>query len=197
MTLHEPLDLLPDSSIATAGDPIGAAFAGAYCATVREAAAFVWQLPYGRNDRPDDPLCVIDEGRGTCSTKHALLARLLAAQGIQGYELRLGIYEMDEANTPGVGRVLAAHGLALIPEAHCYLWRGGRRIDVTRVLPAGVAAIGPMLREATIAPEQIGAWKREFHRGYLEEHAREHPELGLTAADLWRIREECIAALAE
>ena len=39
----------------------------------------------------------------------------------------LGIYEMSDRNTPGVGRVLTAHGLSYIPEAHCYLRCQGER----------------------------------------------------------------------
>ncbi len=39
---------------------------------------------------------------------------------------------MTERNTPGVGAVLSKHGLAFVPEAHCYLTYEGIRIDVTR-----------------------------------------------------------------
>lgn len=40
----------------------------------RQAAQFVKQLPYGRNTDRSDYRLVLSEGRGTCSTKHALLA---------------------------------------------------------------------------------------------------------------------------
>lgn len=66
-------------------------------------------------------------GKGTCSTKHALLACLAQEQGIP-LELTLGIYEMNERNTPGTGRVLARHGLDALPEAHCYLKYGSCRL---------------------------------------------------------------------
>jgi hypothetical protein len=41
----------------------------------------------------------------------------------------LGIYEMHERNTPGVGAVLEREGLSGIPEAHCYLVVNQRRTE--------------------------------------------------------------------
>jgi hypothetical protein len=76
-------------------------------------------------------MAVLTEGRSTCSTKHALLAELATEQHLP-VALMLGIYLMSERNTPGVGSVLTRHGLAEIPEAHCYLMHDGVRIDVTR-----------------------------------------------------------------
>ncbi len=84
-----------------------------------------------RNTCPDDPLIVLTEQRGTCSTKHALLRRLAIEQNLD-VALVLGIYEMAEQNTPGVGDILRKYELVLLPEAHCYLRMARRRIDVTR-----------------------------------------------------------------
>ena len=64
-------------------------------------------------------MAVLTEGCGTCSSKHALLAGLAAAQRLP-VALMLGIYLMNERNTPGIGPVLARYGLAEIPEAHCF-----------------------------------------------------------------------------
>jgi hypothetical protein len=61
-----PLKAVGDSSIA---------FIHAGIPDYRSAAEFVSRLPYGRNT-VTDPLVVLIEGRGTCSTKHALLYRL-------------------------------------------------------------------------------------------------------------------------
>ena len=51
-------------------------------------------------------------------------------------KLMLGLYAMTEGNTPGVGAVLGAAGIAAIPEAHCYLMCRERRFDYTG-LPSG------------------------------------------------------------
>ena len=122
-------EALPDAPLTPAGS-ITAAFFGAGARTYREAARLVYRLPYGRTSSRDNPMAVLTEGRGTCSTKHALLAELATEQRLP-LVLMLGIYLMNERNTPGVDRVLARHGLAEIPEAHCYLMNDGLRVDVT------------------------------------------------------------------
>ena len=75
------------------------------------------QIPYGRITERSRYWLVLDEGRGTCTTKHATLAALAREQGID-VRLMLGIYEMSERNTPGVGPVLSAHGLTRKRVAH-------------------------------------------------------------------------------
>ena len=159
------------------------------------AAHYVQALPYGRTSSRSDVALVLTEGRGTCSTKHALLAALAAEVGLD-VVLTLGIYEMSETNTPGVGPVLARHGLASIPEAHCYLVSNGHRIDVTRDV-VGAEPIGSFLHEEPIGIEQIGAYKLELHRRVLADWmGRDAAAQGRTLAELWTIREECIASLS-
>ena len=159
------------------------------------AATLLWRLPYGRISDRSQFWLVLEEGRGTCTTKHALLSELAREQGI-AVQLTLAIYEMSEVNTPGVGAVLGKYGLTCIPEAHCFLRHEGARIDVTGV-PAGAEPIARFLHEEPITIEQIGAYKIERHRQFLDEWLRARagvPPLSLDEA--WRIREECIAALS-
>jgi len=178
-----------------AGD-ISSAFVRVGTLDYRAAAQFVSRLPYGRNTNVSDPLIVIHERRGTCSTKHALLRRLAAEQGL-GVTLVLGIYEMHERNTPGVGPVLEKHQLVSLPEAHCYLRFRGNRIDVTREIDAQAAEESAhFLHEEDIAPEQIGNYKETFHRAFLSRWIAETGTVGRTVSEVWRIREECIMALS-
>jgi hypothetical protein len=122
------VERLPDFAL-DAGRTLGREFVtlelGGYCDAARHASS----LPNGRNSDRSDWRLVLKEGRGTCSTKHALLAELARENG-RHVALVLAIYEMDEANTPGVGAVLERHGLPCVPEAHCYLaHEGARRPD--------------------------------------------------------------------
>lgn len=161
-----------------------------------QAARWVQALPYGRTSSPDDVTLVLTEGRGTCSSKHALLAALAGELGLD-LVLTLGIYEMSEANTPGVGAVLRRHGLTTIPEAHCYLVHAGRRIDLTRTVGAA-EPIGAFLHEEAIGVDQIGAYKVALHRRALADWiAREPAARGRALSDVWAIREECIARMSE
>ncbi|MFZ1888098.1 MAG: hypothetical protein WAU33_08695 [Candidatus Binataceae bacterium] len=190
-------DALPDCALADAGE-ITRAFVSAGSKDFRAAARYVHALPYGRNRSRTDPLIVIREHRGTCSTKHALLARLALEQRIE-IALMIGIYRMTERNTPGVRRVLAAKGLEYVPEAHCYLRYRADRIDVTREI-AGVSAepIARFLHEEEISPEQIGDYKIALHQRWMRDWiASAEAPRGLGFDELWKIREACIAALEQ
>ena len=178
----------------TADGPITRLFRAAGASDFPGAALHVLGLPYGRISDRSRFWLVLEEGRGTCTTKHAALAELAREQGID-VQLTLAIYEMSEENTPGVGRVLTAHGLWCIPEAHCFLRYQGERIDVTGV-PSGAAPIDRFLHEEPITVEQIGAYKNDLHRRFLRDWiARTETVRGRSLDDVWRIREECIAAL--
>jgi hypothetical protein len=63
------------------------------------AARHLLALPYGRIADRNKFWLVLEEGRGTCTTKHALLAELGREQQID-VDLTLSIYEMNERNTP-------------------------------------------------------------------------------------------------
>src|SRR5215216_7192511 len=105
-------DALPVSDLFPRGE-ISEAFMRRGVEDFRGAGRLLQSLPYGRNASPGHPLCVLSEGRGTCSTKHALLARLAVEQD-QPIHLALGTYEMCEANTPGVGTVLERYDLPFV-----------------------------------------------------------------------------------
>lgn len=161
------------------------------------ALLFVGNLPYGRNTSRDHYNLVLSERKGTCSTKHALLAALCLEHQVEEVTLYTGIYEMNERNTPGVGSVLDKYKLHSIPEAHCYLKYSSQRYDFTRLAITG-EPISSFLTEIEISPAQIGEYKVQFHRSYLPEWINQN---NLTSTfnkdDLWKIREECIQELSK
>jgi hypothetical protein len=177
---------------------ITAAFLGLGMVHLRHAAQYVCDLPYGRNSCPGDPLIVLGEQRGTCSTKHALLRRLAIEQELD-LALVLGMYEMTEHNTPGVGPVLQRHNLTGLLEAHCYLRTGDRRIDVTRACSEGSdGPIAHFIHEEEIQADQIGEYKTGMHRKFLEKWIADNDGFGgLSLTKIWAIREECIAQLSQ
>jgi hypothetical protein len=190
-------DVLPQVALQSVG-PVSAQFIARGITDFRAAGRYLQGLPYGRTVDRADFRAVLREGKGTCSTKHALLAALAHEQDLP-IVLRLGVYAMHERNTPGVGAVLTQHGLASLPEAHCYLTYAGRRIDVTRSGAEPTEPITQLLYEETIVPEQIGDYKVTLHRHYMETWVRANAERvgGRSVEEVWRIREECIAALAQ
>jgi hypothetical protein len=184
----DPVAIKPSGDISNAFMEVGALD---YCA----AAMFISRLPYGRNTIVNEPLIVIRENRGTCSTKHAVLRRLAIEQDVD-ITLVLGIYEMHERNTPGVGSVLRKYGISSLPEAHCYLRFRDKRVDVTRPINANPPeTTGRFLHEEDISPEQIGEYKRSLHRRFLQRWIAETAD-ERDLDEIWRIREECISALS-
>ena len=182
------VEKLPDFWLETTGR-LGSHFRALWVEDFRQAAVYVRGLPYARTSDRSDFFLVLTERRGTCSTKHALLAGLAREHGAD-VELRLGIYLMDGTNTPGVAGVLEARGLAGLPEAHCYLAYRGERVDVTGV---EADSVKEFLYEESIEPDQIGAYKLDFHRRFLRTWATERR---LDPERVWRVREECIRALS-
>jgi hypothetical protein len=185
-------DALPEHRLRPAG-PISAPFLARGITDYRNAALARRNLVYGRNAVPEDPLAVLRENRGTCSTKHALLARLAGEQEL-AVELMVGIYEMDGENTPGISEVLEHYGIERIPEAHCYLRFNCERIDVTRTVVG--KPVSAWLFEQVISPDQIGAYKVALHQRFMREWiaTASHP---YTFPKLWQAREACIEALGQ
>lgn len=195
--MRNALDSLPNFSLDGKGG-LSDYFLSVGVSDFRSAGDYVWQLPYGRNSDRADFRLVLKEGRGTCSTKHALLAELAAEQK-QSVFSTLGIYEMDARNTAGIGAALDEFGLESLPEAHCYLTYAGKRIDVTRFSNGEAAQpIERFLYEERIRPDQIGGYKLALHRTFFRNWMRER-KLGkrYDFNELWEIREKCIFGFAQ
>lgn len=179
------------------GGHIAADFVARGITDFRAASRYLHHLPYGRNTDRSDFRLVLPQGRGTCSTKHALLATLAREQNLP-VVLTLGIYEMHERNTPGVGIVLKRYGLHYLPEAHCYLRYEGIPIDITRSGTEPTEPIDRFLYEEAIVPAQIGDYKVQLHQRFLRSWiANTDVVSGRSFAEVWKIREECILALAQ
>lgn len=174
------------------GGPLSQAAMSKGFATFEELAEFVRGLPYGRVSNALDCLAVLAEGRGTCSAKHRLLAAVAQECGHPEVRLTIGIYEMCEENTPGVGTVLREASLSSIPEAHCYLTVDGERFDYTG-LPSGAASpFFFLIEEHFVGPADLPQLKEQYHRKALAAWA---VKVGHSESSAWQTREACIAAL--
>lgn len=184
----EPLPLIPSARVTEEFLKLG-------IRNLRSAAEYIQQLPYGRNSDAADELIFLIELRGTCSTKHALVRRLALEQGFD-IALMVGIYEMTGQNTPGVGDVLARYGLTTLPEAHCYICTAGQKINLTRAEGQRSAEpISRFLYEEVIEASQIPSYKVRLHKDFLSHWIRDGNCGQLTLTQIWRIREDCIAAI--
>lgn len=159
--------------------------------TFRGAASLVERLAYGRNSDPLDWRLVLREARGTCTTKHALLAALAREQGVPA-RLILCFFEMSGATHPAVAEPLARFGLPSILEAHCMLEVSGSLSDVTGVTTGPEPPALSGFRKLGLGRLQD---KQAIHRAAMRGWAGKR---GIAASQglLWAAREACIAALS-
>jgi hypothetical protein len=153
-------------------------------------------LPYGRNANRKKLDLVLNEGKGTCSSKHALLKLLADQNNICGVKLILGSYKMTEKNTPCIGNILSENGFSYLPEAHCYLKINGKRLDVTHKNSSFSSIKNDIIEEIEIDPSQVDSFKVNYHKNFLENWSAEnHPHISFDK--IWSIRECCIEVLTK
>lgn len=155
---------------------------------------FIRNLPYGRNSNREDLTLVIKENKGTCSSKHALLKKVAELNNFENVKLILGIYKMNNLNTPKIGNILLENGLAYIPEAHCYLELNNQRIDITTGKSDIENIMNYLVEETEIEPDQVSKYKVEYHKKYMQDWLLE-TNISLGIENVWEIREQCIKKL--
>ena len=164
--------------------------------TFHDVLNYVANLPYQRISDFEKLNLVLEEGRGTCSSKHAFLAQLAIENNIEGLQLVIGIYTMNGNNTPAVASILKRHMLKDIPEAHTYLKYNDSYYDFTSNTIDVNNFLDDLVIEKEIFPNRITREKEIFHMLFIEKW-REDNHVPLSISQIWSIREECIAALSK
>jgi hypothetical protein len=182
---------LPDKTIEPAGE-ISSSFLMSHILTLWDAIEYVSKLAYGRTTNRENYLQVLNEKKGACSTKHALIAALAEEQYIP-LELTLGIILLDANNMPAITHVLDAFQLDSIPEAHCYLMYKYRTLDITfpDVLDFSLKAV--VKEEEKITPKKIGSYKVKKHQYFIKEWLKDKAALNCDL--IWSAREKIIHEL--
>lgn len=152
-------------------------------------------LPYGRNANRTDLALVWKEQKGTCSSKHAFLKHVADLNKTPNIELTLGMYKMNQSNTPKIGNVLSKHKLDYIPEAHCYLKIEGKPLDFTSKHSDFKTIENDILLEKIITPQQVSEFKVAFHKAYIKEWITTN-NIPYSFETIWDIREQCITNLS-
>lgn len=160
-----------------------------------ELAFLIKNLPYQRNKDKDNPLCVIAESGGTCSTKHAFLQHIAIENKEFDFRLFLGIFRMNAINTPKIKGILDKYQLNEIPEAHTYIKYKDLILDFTTSQSSEADFVLDLVQEIEIEPTQISSFKINYHQDFLRNYLANQNQISYNSTDFWRIREECIAAL--
>ncbi|CAB1066052.1 hypothetical protein D1BOALGB6SA_10851 [Olavius sp. associated proteobacterium Delta 1] len=122
-------DILPDTDINGSG-VVSKEFLRLGVRGFINACRYVHQLPYGYNSDRDDLLILFKEGRGSCTTKHAVIATLAEELSLPIVK-NLGIYRMTENIVTGTKYILGKFNLPYVPMVHCFLVFEDYRVDLT------------------------------------------------------------------
>jgi len=178
------------------GKPVSNAFLERGMADFSSALIYIQDLPYARNSDRANPLLVLKEQTGTCSTKHALIKLLADENEKPEVKLMMGIYKMHACNTPHIAPMLHAYKLEYIPEAHNYLRYNNLILEFTSKKSTPADFIPDLLEESEILPEQVTDFKICYHKDYISQWQKQE-NIPYSTEELWEIREKCIKSLSE
>lgn len=181
----------------TSDEKYSARFREAGICSFQAACDFISKLPYGRNANREEFGLVLSEGKGTCSSKHALLAELALENGHPEVELIAGIFLMNGETHSKLAHFFTGKNYPNIPECHCYLRVKGERFDFTDTSGTMELIAPKLVREQRIDPSQVSDWKIVIHKDYLQRWLNRNPAVGMTLEEIWKDREEAIRLLSK
>lgn len=159
-----------------------------------ELLAYIKKIPYGRNSARSNFSLILEENKGTCSSKHAFVKTIADLNKLDNIKLILGIYKMNHQNTPKIHDTLLQHNLEYLPEAHCYLKINNIRIDITHTNSDLSKLENDIIHELDIEANQVIDFKIKYHQQYLKDWLKTKNH-SLNFDEIWEIREECIKKL--
>lgn len=142
-----------------------------------DACQYVYDLPYGYNSDREDLMVLFKEHKGSCTTKHAVIATLAKELGLP-VDKFIGIYAMDETIVAGTNRILEAFNLPFLPMVHCFLKSGLNRVDLTQGNDNGKKRpVDQFLYTKKVIPHISGKDEYLLYRKALKDQILQMPEL--------------------
>jgi hypothetical protein len=96
----------------------------------RAACDYVHNIEYGYNSDYDDKMIFFKEKKGSCTSKHAVIAGLAEELNIPLYKY-VGIYKFTEEISSRANNILEKYNLPYVPMLHCFLVYKDYRFDLT------------------------------------------------------------------
>jgi hypothetical protein len=125
----DPYDKLPDAEITSSGE-MSRKFLELGIKSFKEACDYVHNVDYGYNSNYDDHLIFFKEKKGSCTSKHAVIAGLAEELNIPLYK-HVGIYKFIEEVSTGTSAILKKYKVPFVPMIHCFLVYKNLRFDLT------------------------------------------------------------------
>jgi len=125
----DSFDNLPDTVITQVG-VMSKKFLSLGLSSFKEACLYVHNMDYGYNSDKDDKMILFKEMKGSCTTKHGVIATLAEELEIP-LNKKVGIYKLTEEIVSGTNSILKEHDLPYVPMIHCFLVYENYRFDLT------------------------------------------------------------------
>jgi hypothetical protein len=185
----------PDRAIAANG-PVSEEFVRLKIKTLHAACRSVHEMPYGYNSDRDEFMILFKEGKGTCTTKHAVIGTLARELEIPIHK-HVGIYGMTEEIVTGTRDLLKRFDLPYIPMLHCFLVYETFRVDLTEGNRNGKnRPIEEFLFTERVDPNISGKDEYMLYRKALSDLIHKRPELnGVDMRRVLQAREEGLKLL--
>ncbi len=122
-------DKLPEAEIKPIGE-MSRKFLELGIKSFRKACDYVHNIEYGYNSNYDDKLIFFKEKKGSCTSKHAVIAGLAEELNIPLYKY-VGVYKFTEEISTGTNEILKKYNIPYVPLVHCFLVYKDLRFDLT------------------------------------------------------------------
>lgn len=142
---------LPDKKITSSGE-ISNKFLNLHIKSFKDACYYIHDLEYGYNSTYEDDLILFKENKGTCTTKHAIIAGLAEELGISLHK-HMGIYKFTEKISRGADEIMEKYNIPYVPMVHCFLTYKTFRFDLTEGNNNGkLTSIDNFIHEQKVEP---------------------------------------------
>ncbi len=188
---------LPEAKIIPVGE-VSQKFLDLGIKSFREACEYVHGIEYGYNTDYDDRMILFKENKGTCTTKHAVIAGLAEELEIPIYK-HVGVYKFTEKISSGTNKILRKYKVPYVPIVHCFLVYKDFRFDLTEGNCNGKnTIIEEFIHEEKVDP--FISRKNEYLilKKVIKEYILPSKEMeGVKERSLLKAREEAIILLKE
>lgn len=193
----DKLTVLPDKAISPVG-MISAEFFSLGIRSFIDACRYVHTLPYAYNTNRDDLMILFKEKKGTCTTKHAVIATLADELDLP-VEKNIGIYAMTEQIVTGTNEILDKYDLPYVPMVHCFLAYENFRVDLTEGNNNGKnRSIEDFLYAERVEPNISAKDEYLLYRKALKDHILTRKELaGVNITQILHARDEGLKRLKD
>ncbi len=122
-------DKLPEGDIKSVGD-ISKKFLALGIESFKAACDYIHELEYGSNTNYKDKMILFKENKGTCTSKHAVIAELARELDIPVYK-HVCVYKFTDEITLGASEILKKYNVPYVPLMHCFLVYDKDYFDLT------------------------------------------------------------------